>query len=106
MGKVAVGYGVVIRLQAANLSSFSYEQKINVLDACRPTLGLSLSAKAKQRLLGNVTHTPVCQTPVCQIELVLWKQFSSTNQLYCWRCLFFITKMVQHCAQHNAEMTM
>jgi len=87
MGKVAVGYGVVIRLQAANLSSFSYEQKINVLDACRPTLGLSLSAKAKQRLLGNVTHTPVCQTPVCQIHLYVKLNWfcgsSSVQQISC-----------------------
>jgi len=30
--KVAAGYGVVIRLQATNFSSFSCEQKRNVLD--------------------------------------------------------------------------
>jgi len=50
MGKVAAGYGVVIRLQATSFSSFSYEQKRNVFGAGKLTSDLCLSAKAKQRL--------------------------------------------------------
>jgi len=42
MGKVAAGYGVVVRLQATSFSSVSYEQKRNVLDAGRLTQDVSL----------------------------------------------------------------
>ena len=41
-GEIAVNDDVIIRLQATSFSSFSYEQKRNVLDAGKPKPGLKL----------------------------------------------------------------
>jgi len=40
--EVAIGNGIVIRLQATSFSSFSYDQQRNTLDAGRPTPDLKL----------------------------------------------------------------